>query len=271
MKKCLIWICTIACIFGLTACGSERQLTEYEQYKVENAQLYATEGVMPLLAGFMAEDAKGIFDEYTMEEIAYQVQLLQYQLMGQVMFEADGYAFYSAVQSFQSAAESIGAIQSIGGTSAKIDGDQIIVDVDVVGEKKNATAEVIFSNDRFLVMESAALNPVSTMGELMTAAALNTLIGMGTVFAVLILISAIISAFRVVPVIQKKLADRKAAGQASDKGEGIENAVAQIVGQEEADAGDDLELAAVIAAAVAAYEGAAPAEGFVVRSIRKRR
>lgn len=271
MKKCLIWICAIACIFGLTACGSEKQLTEYEQYKVENAKRYAAEGVVPLLAGFMAPEAKGVLDEYTMEEIAYQAEMFQYQLMGQVMFEADGYAFYSAVQSFQTAAESTGAIQSIGQASARIDGDQIVVDVDVTGENKNAQAEVIFSNDRFLVMESAALNPVSTMGELMTTAALNTVIGMGTVFAVLILIIAIISALRIVPVLQKRAADKKAARQTLAQGEGIENAVAHIVGREESGGEDDLELAAVIAAAVAAYQGTAAADGFVVRSIRRRR
>ncbi|MDY3223361.1 MAG: hypothetical protein SOX11_09515 [Lachnospiraceae bacterium] len=33
---------------------------------------------------------------------------------------------------------------------------------------------------------------------------------------------------------------------------------------------DDLELAAVIAAAIAAYEGAASSDGYVVRSIKRR-
>ena len=46
--------------------------------------------------------------------------------------------------------------------------------------------------------------------------------------------------------------------------------MAQIEEQEEAvDETDDLELVAVIAAAVAAYEGSATTEGFVVRSIRR--
>ena len=39
--------------------------------------------------------------------------------------------------------------------------------------------------------------------------------------------------------------------------------------QEDTDVSDDLELVAVIAAAIAASEGAASADGFVVRSIRK--
>ena len=52
------------------------------------------------------------------------------------------------------------------------------------------------------------------------------------------------------------------------KNVGIDKAVTQIAAQEEAEA-DDTELVAVIAAAIAANEGAASTDGFVVRSIRK--
>ena len=57
---------------------------------------------------------------------------------------------------------------------------------------------------------------------------------------------------------------------------GIAYAVNQIVAQEESasaseDLSDDLELVAVIAAAIAAYEGSASTDGFVVRTIRRRR
>jgi sodium pump decarboxylase gamma subunit len=117
----------------------------------------------------------------------------------------------------------------------------------------------------FLVLESASLNPVSSMGELMGKAALNTLIGMGTVFIVLILISCIISLFKYIPMIQEFFTKKKTKDTA-----GVDNAVAQITIQEEAAGGeDDLELVAVIAAAIAASEGASSADGFVVRSIRK--
>ena len=273
MKKFLTFVCMLACIFGLTACGSEKALTEYEQYKVDMAQQLAVNSVVPLLGSFMSPNYDGVFDEYTMEEIAYQVESIQYQLIGQVSFEVDGYGFYTAVESFQSAADSIGSIVSMGNTTARIDGNQIIVEVEVTGEKKNAVAEVIFSNDLFFVMESAALNPNATIGQLMTGAALNTVIGMGTVFAVLLLISGIISCFGVIPKLQKKAAEKKAAKSAAksaaDKETTADNASAQIAFQETS--GDELELAAVIAAAVAAYEGSASTDGFVVRSIRRLR
>ena len=162
--------------------------------------------------------------------------------------------------------KSIGGITAVGDAEAAIDDDQIIVHVDVTGAKQNAQAEVIFTNDMFLSMESAALNPVESMGGLMTKAALNTLIGMGTVFVMLIMISLIISLFNFIPKIQAAFSKKDKEEEA--KNAGIDKAVTQIVAQEEPEA-DDTELVAVIAAAIAASEGAASTDGFVVRSIRK--
>lgn len=259
MKKFLTLVCMITCIFGLTACGSEETLTEYEQSKLDYAQQLATTRVVPLLTSFMDDTMADSLDGYTAEEISYVIN-------SEENLNIDGYVMKTAIESFHSAKDSMGAITNITDATAKIDDDSIIVEVTVVGEKKDAVAEVIFSNDMFMVIESAALNPTSTMGELMGKAALNTLIGMGTVFVVLILISLIISCFGLIPKLQAKLSKKKEAPKV-----GVENAVAQIVGQEEVtDETDDLELVAVIAAAIAASEGAASTDGFVVRSIRRR-
>lgn len=92
-------------------------------------------------------------------------------------------------------------------------------------------------------------------------AGINTLLGMGTAFAVLILISLIISLFPMIGKIGKKQPAPAPAKPAAP----------EVV--EEEDLSDDEELVAVIAAAIAAYEGSTSAsgDGFVVRSIRKRR
>lgn len=263
MKKFVTILCMIACIFGLTACGGEEALTEYEQQKVTNAQQLADEMVQYLFAQYMTDEDAGSFDDYTGEEVAYM-------LNNQYGIYVDGNAFVSAAESFRSAKDSMGKITGTNGSTAEIDGSQIIVEVNVTGEKKNGTAEVIFSNDMFLTMEAAAMNPSATVGELMANAGLNTLIGMGTVFVVLILISFIISAFRVIPKIQESRAKKKAP---REEATGIDNAVTQIVEQEsvEEEETDDCELVAVIAAAIAASEGAVTTDGFVVRSVRKRR
>lgn len=259
MKKFLTLLCMITCIFGLTACGSGEQLTEYEQQKVDYAQQLASEVIVPMLSQF---EKDAYFDDYTLEEVEYAVGN-QYNL------NVRGYGFTRALTSFASAEESMGAITGVGEAAASIDGNEIIVEVEVTGEKKNATAEVIFSNDSFMFLESAALNPISSVGELMGVAAMNTLIGMGTVFCVLILISLIISCFRFINKAQDNAAKKKAPAQEPS---GVDNAVAQIVEQEAAaDETDDCELVAVIAAAIAASEGAVTTDGFVVRSIRRRR
>ena len=251
----------IACIFGLTACGSEKVLTEFEQSKLNYAENLAVNGVIPALTDFFDDEIAKSYSELTMDEIAYVVA-------NNYNINVDGYAFSTAIESFHSAAESVGEIQAIGDVKSEIDGSQIVVEVNVTCTGKDAVAELIFSNDMFMVLESAALNPVSTMGELMTNAALNTVIGMGTVFVVLILISFIISCFNIIPKLQKRAAEKKsvqAAGQESAVAESTdETAVAEEVSED-----DDQELVAVIAAAIAAFEGSASTDGFVVRSIRR--
>jgi sodium pump decarboxylase gamma subunit len=179
-----------------------------------------------------------------------------------------GNAIISAITSFDTALENIGAITAVGEASAVIDGKTIIVNVPVTGELKSANAELIFSNDMFMFLESAALNEESSFGDSMKKAGLNTLIGMGVVFAVLILISFIISLFGYIPKIQAALDKKKAAASEAPKAAPAPVAPAPVV-EEVVDYSDDLELVAVIAAAIAAYEGETSTDGFVVRSIRK--
>jgi sodium pump decarboxylase gamma subunit len=115
---------------------------------------------------------------------------------------------------------------------------------------------------------SISTNVTYSFGELMKNAALNTLIGMGTVFVVLILISLIISCFSFIPKIQEKFAKKTETQTAAAGGDVSKDpVVAQIAAKEELS--NDTELVAVIAAAIAAYEGAGSTDGFVVRSIRK--
>lgn len=121
-----------------------------------------------------------------------------------------------------------------------------------------------------IMYEKGALTSISTnvdysFGENMQKAGLNTLLGMGTVFVVLILISFIISAFGLIPKVQAKFSKKNKDVEA--KTAAVDNTIAQIIENEELS--DDLELVAVIAAAIAASEGASSTDGFVVRSIRR--
>ena len=100
------------------------------------------------------------------------------------------------------------------------------------------------------------------MVEKMADAAGNTLMGMGTVFLVLIFISLLISCFKFVPQIMDKLSKKSSV---VEKPEVVEEISETVTANEE----DDSELIAVIAAAIAASEQTST-DSFVVRSIRRR-
>ncbi len=258
MKKIIALACMITCIFGFTACGSEESYTDYEQEKLAYAEQLVSSQIVPILQNFMNDEAATIFDENTPEEVAY-VMAQEYAL------NVEGNAFLGAIESFHSAAETVGEIVSIGEATAKIDDDTIIVTVPVAGSIKNAEAEVIVSNDIFLVLQSAALNEEASLGDAMVRAALNTLIGMFTVFAVLIIIICVISLFAFIPKIQAIFSKKEEKKAEAPK---AASAPAPVAAQS-VDVSNDCELVAVIAAAIAASEGQTSTDGFVVRSIRK--
>ena len=266
MKKFLALTCMIACVFGMSACGESETLTEYEQIKVDSAIAKAENKVIPAIQTTMEDPSVSLLYEYTPEEVEYSIK----SIFG---IEANGNAFVSALDSFEGAYEEMGGYGEITGSTAVIDDKQIIVNVNIDGPRQDGVAEIVFSNDVFLELESASLSKVSTMGDSMAKAGMNTLLGMGAVFTVLILISLIISSFGLISKVQAGAEKKKAVKEnpKSDSAKGVENAIAQIVAQEENAAADDTELIAVIAAAIAASQGAASTDGFVVRSIKRRR
>ena len=88
----------------------------------------------------------------------------------------------------------------------------------------------------------------------------NTVLGMGTVF-VMIAIALIIYCFKIIPVIQKKFVQKAEPAAEAPKTAPVVAAPVQET--------DDLELVAVIAAAIAASENV-PVDSFRVRTIKRR-
>ena len=286
MKKFLTMLCMLTCVLGLTACG-EYEPTEMEQQKGNEAVSMATNFILPYMTSFFDDElVEAVQENYNVHEVESQVEEYfslyismvsqNYNIsFGYDSIDVEGNAILTGMVSFNNTYDELGDIKTDEGFQGtyKVSGDEIIVSVPVTGTKtdsngnvRTATAELIFTNDIFLTLKSCALNLDQTMGELMTKAAMDTLMGMMTVFAVLILISIIIWAMGGIPKLQAKLAKKPE----SKKEESIDNTIAQIVEKEESTE-DDTELVAVIAAAIAAYEGSQSTNGFVVRSIRKRR
>lgn len=111
---------------------------------------------------------------------------------------------------------------------------------------------------------SVSFVPEYTRAENMEKAALNTLMGMGTVFCVLIFISLLISCFKFIYKYETKL-NTASAGRTAVVPSPV---ISQPSEKEEQDLSEDLELVAVITAAIAASTESSPGN-LVVRSIRR--
>ena len=233
MKKLLAILGMVTCMAGLTACG---------QTATETQLLPETQAI---------------------EEGKYIVESLnQMYLQGVTENEVEDAIAADALKSWIAAQEEMGDYVGVLETSADISADEAVISIVVDGTSHDATVEIVVDKD--LNLTSVTTTVIKTFGEMMINAALNTLIGMGTVFVVLILISLLISLFGIIPKIQAAMSKKKENVQEK----AVDNAVAQIIENEEQS--DNLELVAVIAAAIAASEGAASTDGYVVRSIRRR-
>ena len=138
----------------------------------------------------------------------------------------------------------------------------------VAFEKEKADFIYTFDESTFqtrgIIPSSLNVDVKYSMATNMTRAGLNTIMGLATVFIMLVFLSFIISLFKLIPDGSKKKKEEPAPAPAP---------VREIVPAQEEETEiltDDTELVAVIAAAIAAAEGTAP-DGFVVRSIRKAR
>ena len=168
----------------------------------------------------------------------------------------------SAMQSWQTSKDELCAKkESNGETTVTLKDDQYTVTVPVKFEKANANFVYVFESTGTPV--SMSVDVQYGMAQTLKRAGLNTLMGVGTVFVMLILLSLLISLFRFIPNPEaKKAAEAKAAKEAQAA------VIAAAPVQAEENLADDGELVAVIAAAIAAAEGTTT-DGFVVRSIRK--
>ncbi|MCI9199755.1 MAG: OadG family protein [Lachnospiraceae bacterium] len=242
MKRWLLVLGMITCILGVSACGSKQEEEPAWTEMTEEEAIYYGEQIFQNLR----EICSGNY-ENEKAQIA----------------KADAVSA-SAFSSWDSAQEDIGEFVEILEENAQINDDGFIVNLKIKGTVHDANIEIIFDDE--MLLTSMSTNVVYSFGELMAKAAMNTLLGMGTVFVVLILISLIISCFTFIPKIQASFTKKPQQPQ-----QPVAAPAPVAVAAVEEEEADDLELVAVIAAAIAASQGAASTDGFVVRSIRKRR
>ncbi|MDO4438245.1 MAG: OadG family transporter subunit [Eubacteriales bacterium] len=175
----------------------------------------------------------------------------------------------SGLNSWKGAKKDLGEFVGIEGitTEKKSDGSYVSVVTAEFAERK--CSFTLGLNKRQTEYTELVFSPDFTMKELLGQAAGNLVVGMGTVFAILIFIAWIISLFKYISVIGEKKDKKKEASKEEVKP--VETPVPVIQ-----PATSDDEFQAVIAAAIAAYEaetghtGRVCANGITVRSIKRK-
>ena len=168
----------------------------------------------------------------------------------------------NAMTAWDSAREELGDLKKAGSAEIEYSNDEYTATVPVEFEKEDA--EFIYVFDKNLTPTSLSVDVKYSFATTMKNAALNTIMGLGTVFVILIMLIFLISLFQFIPGsgAQEAKTKKKAAEEAASAPTPAPVAAAPV---QEA---DNSELIAVIAAAIAASEGTST-DGFVVRSIRK--
>lgn len=231
-KKLLLIVSLCLLVVGVIGCGSDANAT-YNGYTAEE----------------LAANNTGILDELM---AMGDEELLSFQMYQDQMDPAT----LKVINSWIEVKGEVGEFIGYGETSVTLANGTTTVEK--TADFANRDVKVTFVYDKDMNVTDIGLDRVYTLGETMSKAAMNTAMGMGTVFVMLIVISLIIYCFVFIGKTQKKTESKKA-----------ESVPAPVVSAPVVEQSDDLELVAVIAAAIAAATGTST-DDFVVRSIKRR-
>lgn len=243
-KKLLFLMSCLVLVMGLCACGKTTEDESYGGYSKDALELAAQNTATSLI---------GLSEEGLMENLTY------FESMIKDSEEEDYTLNYNLLKDWSEVRPVVGEFKEF--SDFKVDKTGKTLTTTLLIKFSNRDAKLIYVfNANSMKITAMNIEPVYTLSEIMQKAALNTVMGIVTVFTILILISLIIACFNVIPYLEKKL---------SKKQEAAPSFTAPADAFFEEDETDDLELVAVIAAAIAADTGAST-DSFVVRSIKRR-
>ena len=231
--------------------GTEEEAPAEEAAPAEEtaaaAHVSQAEYVKQYLEQSLYSDLTSVLTGMTDEEIEQNIQY------------GEGFS-KTAVEAWKGVREELGERKADAETTVTVEEGEdktYIATQNVQFEKHDA--DFVYTFDQNMTPTELAINVNYPMSVTLERAGLNTLMGLGTVFLMLIFLSLVISLFKYIPNGSKKKQVEEAAPApvraAAPEPEYVEET-------------DDQELVAVIAAAIAAAEGTTP-DGFVVRSIRR--
>ena len=248
-----IWLalCMAVCLFALAGCSAAVDTAETIDPQIEMAMQSGSQQYLDL------------FNQ--MDDASIEQALATSVKNKDTVME-------NALKSWDSIKDDLGAFVS-SETAVVTKGDGYIARMNTVYEKRAMEFTLIADEDLSKV-ETISFSPVYTTGEKMAKAGMNTLMGMGVVFAVLIFISWLISMFKYISVFEAKMKAKKNAAAPAPAAPAAPAPAAApaptAAPAEEENLTDDTELVSVITAAIAAYEGKETVDnGLVVRSIKR--
>lgn len=234
MKKKLLLIVSLCLIaVGVFGCSSDKDAT-YNGYTADQ----------------LAANNIGILDELVSMS---DDDLAMYQGMQDQMDEAT----MNVINSWVDVKDELGDFVEYGELTVTEANGTTTVEQDAHFSNRDVTVTFVYDKD--MNVDDITIDKVYSLGETMTKAAMNTAMGMGTVFIMLIVISLLIWCFGFIGKLENKNKKQEPAAVA-----------AAPVAAPAAVQTDDLELVAVIAAAIAAATGTST-DDFVVRSIKRRK
>lgn len=237
LKSLLAMICVLALTLAMSVCAfAADTVTEDEAANYKSA----AETLISQIAGFSDEE----IENYLAQDDAFTT---------------------ATMESWKSVKDELGAYSSIVSQDVEKDGD--VVTISTVAQFEKAKADVVLMLDLGQQMYTSMTYSVEySLAANMQRAGMNTLMGIGIVFLMLVFLSFVIGLFKYIEKFQN-VGKKKAAEEAPKAEEAPAPAIAQSEAADE-DFADDLELVAVISAAIAAYENTS-GDSFVVRSIKK--
>lgn len=247
-KRINLMICMLVLLFSFTGCARTESQVEYDVVMMDQVTEY--------LIGCCVSA-----DEATIEQWKSMSEFRQQQELAGAGLPYTPESFVAALEGWKAGEEECGAYVGHGDFIYEASRNELRVTTEAQFEKRDATLTFIYNEK--LELESMTVDAKFSTGEILKKAGLNTLLGMGTVFSVLIFICLIISLFKYISVFEQafKKQPKEAKAPAEEPVQPMEPVIE--------DEADDTELVAVIAAAIAEYEGTTT-DGFVVRSIRRR-
>lgn len=230
-------VCVLALTLAMSVCAfAADTVTEDETANYKSA----AETLISQIAGFSDEE----IENYLAQDDAFTT---------------------ATMESWKSVKDELGAYSSIVSQDVEKDGD--VVTISTVAQFEKAKADVVLMLDLGQQMYTSMTYSVQySLAANMQRAGMNTLMGIGIVFLMLVFLSFVIGLFKYIEKFQN-VGKKKAAEEAPKAEEAPAPAIAQGEAADE-DFADDLELVAVISAAIAAYENTS-GDSFVVRSIKK--